>query len=297
MNKFVKGYLLVILSAVIYGFMPLGAKIIYADGVNPISLVLYRNCLSIPLLALLVKVSGEPMGIGLRDEKKIFLLALFGSGITPILLFASYNHISSGMATVLHFIYPAAVVVAGVAFLKEKMRISQLICVLICTAGVCIFYAPGGSFNLLGSCLALLSGITYAGYILLLDKFHITSISVFKLCLYISINCSAILLTTCLLTDSLTLPNSPTGWLACVAFSLCVAIGAVGLFQSGTMIIGAQRASILSTFEPITSLVVGVLVFHEQLTGRSIVGALLILSAVALIAVGDMRGSKQRKAP
>ena len=34
MNKLLKGYLFVIVSAVVYGCMPLGAKIIYAEGVN-----------------------------------------------------------------------------------------------------------------------------------------------------------------------------------------------------------------------------------------------------------------------
>ena len=46
------GYLCVILSAVIFGCMPLGANFLYAQGVTPMSLVFLRNLLSLPVLAL-----------------------------------------------------------------------------------------------------------------------------------------------------------------------------------------------------------------------------------------------------
>ena len=47
------GYLFAIISAVIYGSMPLMAKYIYADGVTPMTLVFLRNALSIVPLGIL----------------------------------------------------------------------------------------------------------------------------------------------------------------------------------------------------------------------------------------------------
>ena len=46
------GYIFVVLSSVIYGSMPLLAKLIYADGVNSFTLVFLRNFLALPSLAL-----------------------------------------------------------------------------------------------------------------------------------------------------------------------------------------------------------------------------------------------------
>ena len=51
--KTAKGYLFAVLSAVIYGSMPLMAKYIYADGVTPMTLVFLRNLFAIVPLALL----------------------------------------------------------------------------------------------------------------------------------------------------------------------------------------------------------------------------------------------------
>ena len=47
----IKGYVYIILSAVLFGCMPLMANHIYADGVNAMTLVLLRNAVSLPMLA------------------------------------------------------------------------------------------------------------------------------------------------------------------------------------------------------------------------------------------------------
>ena len=47
------GYMYAIISAIIYGCMPIMAKYIYADGVNALTLVFLRNFLALPVLAIL----------------------------------------------------------------------------------------------------------------------------------------------------------------------------------------------------------------------------------------------------
>ena len=62
------GYLCVILSAVIFGCMPLGANFLYAQGVTPMSLVFLRNLLSLPVLA---RLPINPDIASLFDEGKM----------------------------------------------------------------------------------------------------------------------------------------------------------------------------------------------------------------------------------
>ena len=50
MTKQYKGILLVILSAVLFGCMPLMAKTIYENGGTPVGLTLLRNFLALPAL-------------------------------------------------------------------------------------------------------------------------------------------------------------------------------------------------------------------------------------------------------
>ena len=293
MKHLLKGYLFIITSALIFGCMPLGAKFIYAEGVNSLSLVFLRNCLAIPVLAFLAKSQGQSLRITKDALIEISITAVMGCCITPVLLFASYNYLESGTATIFHFIYPAVVVIGGILFLREKLRKNVLLCVLICTVGICLFYNPGEPINLLGSVLALLSGITYAAYILLLSVSKHKEISGFKFSFYIALICSVLLLLVCLVSGQLTFPVTLRGWLLCIAFSLSLCVGAVVLFQQGTFLIGGQRAAILSTVEPITSIFMGVIVFQETVTIRTALGSFLVVLASILIAVFDMKSSKK----
>ena len=65
------------------------------------------------------------------------------------------------------------------------------------------------------------------------------------------------------------------------------------LFQKGTFLIGGGRASIISTFEPITSLIAGVIIFNEHLSVFTAIGTVLVIVASVLIAVYDMKGNKE----
>lgn len=288
----IKGYFCIIASAVIFGCMPLGVKLIYAEGVNSLSMVLLRNFLPLPLLALLAKREEGSLKLPKGSLKETLLIALFSGCLTATLLFSSYNYISSGTATVFHFIYPAATVLGSALFLKEKVSRGSMICILICTAGIVLFYNPADPIDLRGSALALLSGITYATYILLLSRYHYKDMSGFKLSFYVCMFTAIFLFLVGLSTHQLAFPQSVRGWLLAVLVACMISVGAVVLFQQGTFLIGGQRAAILSTFEPITSIIVGALVFNEAVSVRTLFGSALVVLATVLIALFDMRNAK-----
>lgn len=288
-HKSIKGYLFAILSAIIYGCMPLMAKHIYADGVTPLTLVFLRNLLSLIPLAVLAYKERGTLKIPVKQLPSISLISLLGCCITPILLFCSYQFIASGTATVFHFVYPALVVVAEILFLKRKAQTVNIVSVLLCVVGISLFYSPGEPLNFTGSALALLSGVTFAGYVILLAHFDSRNVSGFLLCFYVAAVSSIVCLIICIVTNSLVLPSSLPAWGLCVLFSLLVTTGAVALFQRSAFLIGSERTSILSTLEPITGVVLGVTVLGEPLVPGAVIGSVLVVSASILIAVTDAR--------
>ena len=290
--RIIKGYTFVIISAIIFGCMPLGAKYIYAEGVNSLSLVFLRNCLALPVLALLSGKQEGSLHIKKADLLKISSLAVMGGCATPILLYSSYHYLASGTATIFHFIYPVLVVLGSILFLREKGSKPVFLCVILCTVGIILFYNPDSGIHPGGSLLAIASGATYAAYTMLLSIFKNDKISGFKLSFYMSAVGSVILFIFCIVSGQLTLPVTFTGWLISIVFSLMLSVGAVVLFQQGTRYIGGQRAAILSTLEPITSVLVGVLVFQEIITARTVLGTVLVIIASIMIAVFDKGQSK-----
>ena len=294
-EKTIKGYLFAVLSAIIYGCMPLMAKHIYADGVNPFTLVFLRNFFSLIPLALLAYREKKALKVPAKLLPSIGLISLLGCCVTPILLFSSYQFIPSGTATVFHFIYPAVVVISEILFLKNKPQIGNIISVILCIFGISLFYTPGQPLDITCSALAICSGFTFAAYVILLSHFDNRKVSGFLFCFYVATASAIFAFLVCIFTGNLALPASALGWGLCILFSLLVTTGAVALFQQSAFLIGSERTSILSTLEPITSVIIGVIIFGEPLGLRTVAGSVLVVIASILIAVFDMY-RKNRKA-
>jgi len=256
------------------------------------TVVALRNALAIPALALMAWRQSGSLRVPADRLPGIALIAILGCCATPYLLFSSYRYIFSGTATVLHFIYPAMVVLASAAFLRTKVRKWELISVILCVLGIGMFYTPGEVMDWRGSVLAVASGMTFAAYVLLLSVFRRNGVTGMLLSFYVAVISAVIMFALCLLTDQLALPGSWQGWVLNAVFAVAVSAGAVVLFQIGTFLIGGQRASILSTLEPITSILIGAVVFQEALTWRSVTGAVLVISASILIAAADSKKSE-----
>ena len=291
--KNIKGYVFVALSAVIFGCMPLMTVNIYDEGVNTLSLLALRSLLALPFVAAIMKVRKISFKITLREFFQIGLVCALGSAITPAMLFYSYKFISTGMATTLHFIYPALVTAGCSIIFRRPTKLCQWLCALLCCGGAMLFCSFDGSVDLFGIMLAAGSGAVYAAYIIGLEKSGVEHIDPFKYCFYGLIFCAAIMLSATLFTNSLTIPNTVKGWALCFVFAVVVMVLAIILFQTGVGIIGPQKASILSTFEPITGTVIGAIIFGEPFGVKSFIGTVMIISAVILLSLLENSENEQ----
>ena len=283
------GYVMTIISASLYGCMALITKNLYASGVNTLTAVLLRNLLSVPMMGLLAICVEKKIKVPGKALASIGVVGLFGSVVTPLLLYASYHYIPSGTATVLHFVYPALTVVAGILFLRQRVNAGTLVSVAVCMAGIALFYDPGQPMDWRGAAVALASGATYAAYILLLSVFRYKEISGFRFGFWIALCNSVVLFIVCLVSGQLQLPTNLIGWGYGIALALVVNVGAMVLFQQGARMIGSQRVAVLSTLEPVVSVIVGYLVFEELVGFRTAVGIVLVLLATVLIALFDAK--------
>ncbi|MEG0292094.1 MAG: DMT family transporter [Anaerovoracaceae bacterium] len=282
----IKGFFFASFAAIVYGLMPLCAKYIYAGGCTPESLVFYRGLLSMPFIYLLMKKNKQvPL-----DSKKLlslFVLTFFGTCLTQVFLFGSYNYISTGLSTTIHYSYPIFVFLGTALIFHEKLSKIKILCVILSTVGILCFYTPGGEISLFGVALSFLSGITFAFYIIFLDKSGLKDLPPFQLCFYMALFISISMIPFTLITGTLTYSFNPTTWILLFIFSLFVNLFATMFFQLGVRYIGTQKTSIINTFEPITSILVGVFVFSEVLTTKIIIGIVIILIAVLILSLFD----------
>lgn len=279
------GYIAVLISAAIFGCTPWVAKHMYAEGVSSASLVLLRNLLALPPLALLAFLQNKTLKVPAKVLPKLTLTSLFGGCITPVLLYVSYKYMPTGSATLFHYIYPAVVVLACVLLREAQIKWGNVISVAFCVVGVCLFYAPGHNVDWRGAFPALASGVTYAAYIMLLSHNDTRALPGFLFSFYMALISAAVLLVICLLTGQLSFPTTGANWILLIVFSWTVTVGAVLLFQLGTFLIGGRLAAVCSSLEPVIAVLLGVLLLQETLDQRTIIGGIFVLFGYLLTAL------------
>lgn len=88
-------------------------------------------------------------------------------------------------------------------------------------------------------------------------------------------------------------------WLPLLGLGLVATAIAIQTFYAGVKRVGAARASLISTVEPVYTIVLAMILFGERLTGIQVIGGLLVLFAVLLAETGRAGDASQRgsKAP
>lgn len=278
-----KGIIVTMLSAFIFGFTPILARLTYDGGANGITLTFLRASLSLPILLVIMKRCGIPLRLKPGQGKGILITGTLGASMATLTLYLSYNYISVGMATTLHFIYPVLVSAGSVFLFKERINKGKLCALLAGSCGVLMFAERGSSAGSAGLVLALLSGGAYAFYIIGIDRLGLKEIHFFKLSFYLCGITSVVSGVFGLITGTLVFRLTPEAWAMASVISVLTSVFALSLFQVGIAMTGGATAAILSILEPITSIVLGILILHEKLTTAKLLGCVFIIVSVILI--------------
>lgn len=281
----VKGILFTILSAVIFGFTPALASITYGLGNNSLSMTFYRNFFAIPFLFLMLKYKKIPLKINMKEVKDIFILSLIGVVLTTALLYSSYLYIGIGVATTLHFLYPMFVALACMFIFKEKLGKGTIISLVLSLVGVSFFMDFKSSGNMIGAIMALVSGITYGFYILWIDKRNLIKMNLYKLSFYLVTFSALEMLIGNIFGGYIKLNLPIKAYILILLCSVLASVVGIVLFQIGISIIGPTSAAIFSLFEPITSVVTGIILFNENLNLAKLLGCIIIFISITYLAI------------
>ena len=284
-----KGILLTIFAAMSFGFQGFLAKTAYANGFNPYSFTLYRSLFAAVALYIFIKIYGLDLKVTKAQYKTLFKVSLFGYSIMLVVLYISFLYMPTGLAMTLHFVYPVFVMLTTVFLYKEKIGPKKIIALVLSVLGI-YFLMGFGSFeniSMIGFWLALISGILYGYYIIMVSYSNIKNLNSFVITFYLSLFNTYIVFALTLVTGNISLNYNFKGLLSTIMVALVCNIFGMVSFQAGLKYITATTSSILSTFEPITSLVVGIVVFNEFLAWYHFVGSLLIIISVIFVSLAE----------
>lgn len=281
-----KGVFFTILSALLFGFTPVLASMSYSEGSNPLTLTFYRNLLVVPILGIIMLVCKTSFKIDKKTLLNILVIGCLGRGITTLMLYSSYDYIGIGTATTLHFLYPVFVALICRLFYKDKLDWQKMLALAIAAGGVMFFLEKGGlAEGLPGLLLAGGSGLTYAFYMVGMEKKGLSELDPFKVSFYMAIAVSLGMLLFNVPSKQIVFALPPKAFLLTLAVAVCTSLLAVVFLQIGIKYLNATVAAIFCLFEPIACSISGVLFLYEELTLAKILGSALILAAVLIIMI------------
>ena len=284
------GALAVAAAACIWGTLGLFAKILYAQGVSFEALVAVRACvgwLAVLLFLLMMRGAGT-LRVARRDLALLAPLGLVGIGLFYLLYFYTVRESTVGTAAILLYSAPAFVVILAWLFLKEPLNAAKVCAVVLTICGISLVAGAYDPSNLDVSPVVLLtgllSGLTYGLYAVLGKPIarHLSPAVILSYALAFG---SALLFLAALPTlDTLAgLPAASYALLLMLA-AVHTALG-FALYTFGISRLGAGRAAIVATVEPVVAGVLGVALLQEDLTALKVLGGLLVVGGAMLAQV------------
>ena len=277
-----KGKLFLVLSAFFYGILPVFASVAYRGGINGITLSFLRSFISVPVLYAMIRADKKSLHLTRKQFYAVIKLSTIGGALPIVLLYLSYNFISTGLATTLHFVYPLVIVLLSAIIYREKMSRTTLCSVLLVTIGIFMFTDLNVAASKIGIIFALLSGIFYSFYVIYIDRSGLDRMDYIVLTFYIMLIMSVAIFIFGLAVGGISFDFTPVSWSLATVISLITTLGATPLLQMGIRYEGASTAGIVSSVEPITTIVLGAVFLGEIIGTGQIIGGALILFGVFL---------------
>lgn len=286
-NRKLIGTLAGIAAAVCYGTNPLGALKLYAEGMQTNSVLFYRFGLAWVIIAIVMFFRKESLKVT-RQE----FTALTGLGllfiVSSLTLYLSFHYMAAGVASTILFTYPVMTAVIMAVFFRERITWATVVSLALSGAGVVLLYwsDSAGTLSTVGVILVLASALSYALYIILVNRSNL-QMSSFKINFYVLLYCTLGMVVYSLIAGlPLTLPQNATSWFYVGWLAVVPAIFALVLMVYAAKYVGSTATAILGALEPLTAVLIGIFVFNEPFTLNLAIGIALILGAVMVIVKG-----------
>jgi len=294
MNRKLRGNLLLLLTATIWGFAFV-AQSVGMEHLGPFSFNGTRNIIGalalVPVILFFDKQRAKalaPEDMPTAEEKKAQRKVLLKAGLwCGIFLFLASNmqqigiqHTTVGKASFITAMYIIIVPLMGI-FLKKKVRPILWLCILLSAVGLYFLCINEALVLSKGDLYILICAFLFAGHIMVINYFSPKADGIKISCIQFIV-CGILSLIVGFIWESPELQYILMSWKPLLY---------TGILSSGvayTLQIVAQKdtdptiASLLLSLESVFGVIAGTLILHEMMSGREIVGCVLMFCAIIL---------------
>jgi drug/metabolite transporter (DMT)-like permease len=291
-NSKLLGVILIIASSIGFGLSPTFANFAYDSGASVVGTLLARFCVATLLMLIVRKVSAqETKWPKPKLFMQIFMLGAFGYFIATLLYFTALKNIDSGLAIIIVSCGPVIVVLLSWWLLGTKPSRIIIVCLASTTIGVIIAAGQVGSGDAFSVVLVLIVAVEYSFYIVfgsqILPKVDLlTGVTIVMLGAATSF---VIYYFAAPASVAMDFPKNINGWTSVILLATVATVIPTATLYAGMKLIGTGKTAVLQTFEPVSSIVAGVLILGEPLTMPRVIGAIFVIGAVGSLAASETR--------
>lgn len=287
MNLKAKGYIIGAIAAATYGTNPIFAIPLYNDGMDTSSVLFFRYLLAIPIIIVMMKMRGRSFALKRKEILPVFAMGML-MGLSSLALFESYNYIGAGIASTLLFVYPILVSVIMAMLFHERLGWLGALSIALALGGIALLYrsSDGTTLNISGVLFVMLSASSYAIYLVYVNHSMLKDMATLKLTLYVLIFGLMIFFAISRGGERITVPTHWYMWLNLLGLAALPTAISFYCTTQAIMYIGSTPTAILGALEPLTAVLLGIMLLHEPVTLRIILGMAMIIMGVSLIITG-----------
>ena len=280
-----KGYLFAAIAAASYGTNPIFAIPLYREGISVTSVLFMRYAMAVAIMFVATMIK-SPKAFVIKP-KYVGLLAFMGilMVLSSIALFESYKYLSAGIASTLLFFYPVMVAVIMAIFYKERLTKKSWACLVTAFLGVVILSKndDGGFISLLGLTLVMLSSLSYAIYLVYINRGPMKKINTSTITFYVILGGFIVMIPYCLLDGGLMLPKTTPAWINAIGLGFFPTVISLIFTSRAIALIGSTETAIFGALEPLTAVILGIFILGETLTITPAIGMILIFTSVTVL--------------
>lgn len=275
-----------LISSSTFGLIPLFAlPIILSGNLGNPSILLYRFGLGTLMIGIIGAFQRKSFRINWKQGLKLLFLGWFYAA-TALWLTRSYSMLPSGVATTIHFLYPIVVATIMVTFFREARSFYLLGAAVLSLVGVGMLNSGGADINYLGILTVLVTVITYAIYIVGVNKSGVGTMDPIPLTFYVLLSGTLMFTVNAALSaDGIQVVTDSHTWLNLVLLAFIPTVISDITLVMAIKRVGSTVTSVLGSMEPLVAVLVGVVYFHEPFSVVNSVGLLLIIISVIVVII------------
>jgi drug/metabolite transporter (DMT)-like permease len=278
------GSALVLLGACCYGFYAIFTKLIYRySSLGPFDVTAWRFLIASLVIWVLWPLWRRQVNWHAIDRKRVLLFLCLGGlmAILALVGFSALERISATTYTLLLYTFPAMVALASLA-LGERLFPMGWAALGLALVGCALTVGEAVALDdPLGVALVLLNALLYGAYLMAVGQLGRGAPGLLSSAIIIP--GALIALAPFGIARGLQVPHTSQGWLAVLGLSVISTVLAIVLVFAGTTRVGASKASILSTMEPVLTVIWAAILLGEHIKPIQYIGGGLIIASVILL--------------